>query len=103
MLTKKQPGSAEWTDPDDAPEPARDTLERAGFFKGDQVIRRGRGRPRSDAPKEQVDIRLDQDVPERLWAAGPGWQTRINTMLRASLGLDRQALGDSGAHPGLFS
>ena len=63
-------------------------FERAEFFKGDQLIRRGRGRPRSDAPKEQVNIRLDQDVLERLRASGPGWQTRINTMLRTSLGLE---------------
>ena len=88
MLAKKQPGSAEWTDPDDAPELTAEMLEHAEFFKGDQFIRRGRGRPRSDAPKEQVNIRLDQNVLERLRASGPGWQTRINGMLRASLGLD---------------
>lgn len=88
MLAKKQPGSAEWTDPDDAPELTPDMLENAEMFEGDRFIRRGRGRPRSEAPKERINIRLDPDVLERLRASGPGWQTRVNTMLRTALGLD---------------
>ena len=88
MMAKKQPGSAEWTDLDDAPELTADMLEHTEVFEGDQFIRRGHGWPRSDAPKEQINIRVDQDVLERLRASGPGWQTRINTMLRTSLGLE---------------
>ena len=88
MLAKKQPGSPETTDPDDAPELTPAMLDRAEVFEGDRFVRRGRGRPRSDAPKETIAIRLDQDVLERLRASGPGWQSRINQMLRRNLALD---------------
>lgn len=39
------------------------------------------GRPRSDAPKVAVSIRLDQDVVEHFKATGGGWQSRINAAL----------------------
>jgi uncharacterized protein (DUF4415 family) len=32
--------------------------------------------------KEQVSIRLDADVVARLRSSGPGWQTKLNEMLR---------------------
>ena len=88
MLAKKPLGSPDVTDPDDAPELTPAMLDQAEVFEGDQFIRRGRGRPRSDAPKETIAIRLDQDVLERLRASGPGWQSRINQMLRRNLALD---------------
>jgi uncharacterized protein (DUF4415 family) len=34
-------------------------------------------------PKEQVTLRLDRDVLEWFRAKGRGYQTRINTVLRA--------------------
>ena len=40
------------------------------------------GRPRSANPKVPVSIRLDQDVLAKLKASGPGWQSRVNEMLR---------------------
>ena len=39
------------------------------------------GRP-AGSDKQLVSIRLDKDVVEKLKAAGPGWQTRINAALR---------------------
>ncbi|MCX7568338.1 BrnA antitoxin family protein, partial [Sulfitobacter sp. F26169L] len=42
------------------------------------------GRPRSASPKVPVSIRLDQDVIAKFKATGPGWQTRINEVLRKS-------------------
>jgi uncharacterized protein (DUF4415 family) len=48
---------------------------------------RGRGRPKLDATKQQISVRLDADVLAVLRQNGPGWQTRINEMLRVSLGL----------------
>lgn len=45
------------------------------------------GRPMSDSPKKLVSVRLDADVLERLRADGTGWQTRMNALLRTSLGL----------------
>lgn len=44
--------------------------------------RRLRGRPRLQAPKRLVSRRLDSDVIERFRATGPGWQSRINEVLR---------------------
>ena len=34
--------------------------------------------------KQQVTLRLDQDVLARFRATGPGWQSRINAALRAA-------------------
>lgn len=36
-------------------------------------------------PKKGVYLRIDQDILERLKAEGPGYQTRINAILRAYL------------------
>jgi uncharacterized protein (DUF4415 family) len=35
--------------------------------------------------REQVTLRIDQDILERFRAAGPGWQDRINAALRKAL------------------
>lgn len=37
--------------------------------------------------REQVTLRIDQDVLERFRATGPGWQDRINAALRKALDL----------------
>ena len=36
--------------------------------------------------KEQVTLRIDQDVLEYFRAGGPGWQDRINDALRKAAG-----------------
>lgn len=87
MRTKKGSTSAEWTDPDDAPVLTKEIADQAEFFEGNRFVGRGRGRPKLASPKEQINIRLDAEVLERLRANGPGWQTTINEILRASLGL----------------
>ncbi len=40
-----------------------------------------RGRPKLDAPKVEVKIRLDATTVEHLRNSGPGWQTRVNALL----------------------
>ncbi|QND65327.1 BrnA antitoxin family protein [Mesorhizobium loti] len=50
-------------------------------------IRRSRGRPALDNPKKQVTLRLDSDVVAQFRAGGPGWQSRINDILRKAVGL----------------
>lgn len=95
MQKKNASISPEWVDPDvdagiagdDAPELTEAMLDDAEYFHGDTFIRRGRGRPKLEAPKEQINIRLDADVLSLLRRNGPGWQTKINEMLRVSLGL----------------
>jgi uncharacterized protein (DUF4415 family) len=88
MTTKKRSGVAEWVDPDDAPPITDAFFDQAEVFHGNTFIRRGRGRPKSDATKEQISVRLDPDVLAKLREAGPGWQSQINAMLRRALGLD---------------
>ncbi len=46
-----------------------------------QLVKRGRGRPRS-SEKESVTLRIDRETLDRFRAGGPGWQTRINEALR---------------------
>src|SRR4051812_13506195 len=72
-------------DPDTAPELTDEFFENADFYIGNQLIRRGRGRPPLDAPKKLVSLRLDPDVIEAFRAAGPGWQSRLNAALRKHL------------------
>ena len=40
------------------------------------------GRPKAEQRKVRVTIRLDPDIVEAFKAPGPGWQTRINDVLR---------------------
>ncbi len=46
-----------------------------------------RGRPKGRS-KKVVSISLDQDVLASLRASGAGWQTRVNDLLRAAVGLN---------------
>ncbi len=93
MERNRLDGSPDWTDPDDAPELTADFFAEAELFEGDRFIRRGRGRPKSDGVKEQISVRLDPDVLAKLREAGPGWQSRINVLLRQALQLDAAAAG----------
>jgi uncharacterized protein (DUF4415 family) len=80
MPTKKPISKRKWIDPDDAPRLDGDWFARAEIKDGDKVVRAGR--PKSDAPKESINIRLDPDVIAHYRATGAGWQTRINRDLR---------------------
>lgn len=46
------------------------------------IISRARGRPPSEAPKQAVSLRLDQDVIAHYKKGGSGWQSRMNEALR---------------------
>jgi uncharacterized protein (DUF4415 family) len=82
---------------DDLPEITDEMVERADLYHGDTLIKAGKGgpnprvaqairqtvgRPRSEAPKLAIKLRIDPDVIEHFRATGPGWQTRINETLR---------------------
>lgn len=41
-----------------------------------------RGRPATGTAKEPVTIRLDADLLAAIKATGPGWQTRLNDLIR---------------------
>jgi uncharacterized protein (DUF4415 family) len=46
-------------------------------------LRHAGGRPKSANPKELLTIRLDPNVIAKFKATGPGWQSRINDVLKA--------------------
>lgn len=46
------------------------------------AIKRSRGRPPVEAPKQQISIRLDQDVIQKFKAKGKGWHTLMNDVLK---------------------
>jgi uncharacterized protein (DUF4415 family) len=75
------------------PELDDDFFATAEFGVGEQVLRKAsatyttRGRPRSDDPKQLVSLRLDRIVLEKLRAQGPGWQSRVNELLRKAVGV----------------
>ena len=82
-----------WIDPDEAPELDDHYFETAAMGIGDVVLREAtdtmarRGRPKSDDPKQLVSLRLDRIVLDRLRAQGPGWQSRVNALLRKEVGV----------------
>ena len=41
----------------------------------------------SPGVKEQISLRIDQDVLEHFQEGGPGWQDRMNAALRKAAGL----------------
>lgn len=46
-----------------------------------------RGRPRLAEPKVALTMRVDAEVMDALKGSGPGWQTRVNSLLRDALAL----------------
>lgn len=90
-MPKRKAQSSEWIDPDDPPELTPEVAKKGEYFRGTEFLGQpGRvGRRRSENRKEQISVRLDPEVLVKLREAGPGWQSQINPILRAALGLDQ--------------
>jgi uncharacterized protein (DUF4415 family) len=61
--------------------------EAARVHTPEQIASR-RGRPKgstSGSAKQAVKLRLDPDLLTALRASGPGWQTRVNAILRETV------------------
>ena len=80
MNGKKQNTDTTWIDPDDAPELDDEFFERADEYQGEKLVKRGR--PLGSSNKISTTVRLDADVLDAFRAGGPGWQTRMNEVLR---------------------
>ena len=65
------------TEPYDPNDPATVTA-----FWNSASIKRGPGRPAGAVKRPTLNMRVDADVLAAFKATGPGWQTRINTLLR---------------------
>ena len=74
-----------WVDPDEAPELTTEWFETADVHHDGKLI--SRGRPKLEAPKKAISLRVDADVLDRYKAGGPGWQGRMNEALRKAAGL----------------
>jgi uncharacterized protein (DUF4415 family) len=71
-------------DPNDA-EATRTFFAQADLIRHGKVVRRGK-RGLQKAPKKMlVSIRLSPDVIDHFKSGGPGWQTRIDSMLRQAI------------------
>ena len=78
---------ADWDDVSDNPEWTEADFEKARPFTEvfpdiAESMRRSRGRPRIEKPRQQISLRLDPDVIEKFKATGKGWQSRINDVLK---------------------
>lgn len=49
------------------------------------TITRGRGRPTVANKRPTLNMRIDPEVLNALKATGPGWQTRINSLLKEAV------------------
>lgn len=70
----------------DAPEATDEELAQAKTFaeafpEMAEAIRRGRGRPRVDAPKKAVTLRLAPDTLAKFQAAGEDWRSKMSEVL----------------------
>lgn len=73
------------SDPD-APEATDEELAHGKSFaeafpEMAEAIRRGRGRPRIDAPKQAVTLRLAPDTLAKFQAAGDDWRSKMSEVL----------------------
>jgi uncharacterized protein (DUF4415 family) len=89
MPVKKRVSKRNWVDPDDAPQWTKEQFDRAEVAVGGKVVRpaqgtlkRPRGRPKKTDAKVHIHIRLSPTVLDHFRAGGPGWQTRIDELLR---------------------
>jgi uncharacterized protein (DUF4415 family) len=80
MKEKSKSSRPIWRDPDDAPELTREWLERSDLYHGKKLVRRGR--PPAEVKKVSTTLRLSPEVLEHFRAGGPGWQTRIDQVLK---------------------
>lgn len=85
---------------DDAPRLTWEMAKRAQHSIGETIIReadppigRRRGRPAKPEAdrKELVSLRLSPDVLAWLRASGPGWQTRVDELLRSKMAVSHAA------------
>jgi uncharacterized protein (DUF4415 family) len=61
-----------------------DQAATAAYWK-QATITRGRGRPPVGVKRPTLNMRVDADVLDAFKATGPGWQTRINAVLRKAV------------------
>jgi len=79
---------ADWDAVSDNPELTDAEMSQARPFAEvfpDLAQKARRGRPKSESPKVLTTLRLDREVVEKFKADGPGWQSRINDVLKKAI------------------
>ena len=80
---------------DDAPEWTEEDFKRARPISDFPELlealqnaraRRGQRGPQKSEVKDRIGLRLDHNIVEHFRATGPGWQSRINDILRKAVG-----------------
>jgi uncharacterized protein (DUF4415 family) len=66
--------------PNSEPYDPNDATAVAAYWAG-ATIKRGRGRPTVATKRPTLNMRVDAEVLDAFKATGPGWQTRINSLL----------------------
>ncbi len=81
-MTKRKPDNISQEDWDavESPVIGRNLIARM------KPAKRGRG-PQKRPTKEHISVRLDSDLVAHFRAIGPGWQTKLNALLRKASGL----------------
>ena len=80
--------------------PAAEVLvEQFGAEAVAQLLKPKLGRPLKEARKRAINIRLSPEVLEHFRATGPGWQTRVDEVLKSHVvrGAKRAPVRRSGA------
>lgn len=92
MNASKTGTQAPWVDPDEAPEITEEQFAAGVWRIGERVVSRSeahaysrRGRPALPEKRPTLNMRIDADVLEALRSSGPGWQTRLNALLREAM------------------
>ena len=67
--------------PDNEPYDPNDAAAVAAYWTT-ATIKRSRGRPVASVKRPTLNMRVDTEVLDAFKATGPGWQTRINALLR---------------------
>lgn len=81
------PDNPEWSEDEisNARAASKALPEIMGDANAKALINKRVGRPPTDNPKERITIRLDADVVHWVKQQGPGYQTRINSILRDAM------------------
>ena len=76
---------APWTDKQFKSAIKSNSLEELREKLAERRRKRGERGPQKTPSKQSVTLRLDRDILARLKASGEGWQTRLNSLLRAAM------------------
>jgi uncharacterized protein (DUF4415 family) len=83
----QDPDNPEWTDEDWArARPAKEVLPPKLY---EALVRSSRQRRKEESTGKLISLRLDPDVVDKFRSTGPGWQGRINEVLRKAIGLGK--------------